>query len=347
MTQKNDDLNMDLQLNSYDFHLPVELIADRPVSDRHSSRLLVYDVKNDRVIHSSFLQLAEFLPQQSTIVLNQTKVFPGRVFGNKKSGGEAEIFFLNPVTREVLVRCRGKKKVGDRFVLPENVEVEIERIGDNSEFYLKAIPDFDWFSYLDRVASLPIPPYIRNGVADEQDKEQYQTVFAKEKGSVAAPTAGLHFTENVFQSLAHKNIQQAYVTLHVGAGTFFPVKTDSIIEHKMHREFYSIECDEWEKIKQAKFITAVGTTSLRTLESARRETNFICGQSHSTSLFLYPGQQIKGINALVTNFHLPKSSLLMLVSSLIGRKKALELYQLAIENKYRFYSYGDAMLILL
>ena len=341
----------DLLLSSYDYELPPHLIADRPAEGRVSSRLLVFNAKNNEIIHTYFYDLDKYLPSDSLMVLNQSKVFPCRLIGNKSSGGKVEVFFLEAYENEmecykVLIKSNGKKKVGDKYFFTDGLELELDFI-NNENFYVKSNIE-DMFSYLNEYAKIPIPPYIRDGESDEKDREDYQTVFAKEVGSVAAPTAGLHFTEETFKKLNSKNIEQAMVTLHVGLGTFAPVKVDNLAEHKMHKERFYIEDNHWQKIKQAKKRIAVGTTSLRTLESVwqRDLEAFRPDAIQETDIFIHPGKTVESIDALVTNFHLPKSTLLMLVSSLIGREKTLELYREAIEKEYRFFSYGDAMLIL-
>lgn len=335
----------DYQLSSYDYELPPELIAERPVPDRHSSRLLVYNEATDSVTHATFRDLPRFLPDHSTLIFNRSKVFPCRLLGKKSTGGEAEVFLLTlaPVVGayEALIGTTGKKKVGDTFYFGELV-ARIEVINPHGTFQVsfnvspEKLPEI-----LEKVAKIPIPPYIRNGESDEEDKKTYQTVYAKETGSVAAPTAGLHFSPELLSELEKKHTL-ATVTLHVGIGTFAKVKVENILEHKMHEEIYTIDSENIAKIKDAKFKVAVGTTSLRTLESFDRS-----GEATSaTSIFLHPGVEVKSIDALITNFHLPKSTLLMLVSSLIGREKTLWLYRLAVEERYRFFSYGDGMLIL-
>ncbi|MES2527037.1 MAG: tRNA preQ1(34) S-adenosylmethionine ribosyltransferase-isomerase QueA [Bdellovibrionota bacterium] len=335
----------DYQLSSYDYELPPELIAERPVPDRHSSRLLVYDEATDTVTHTTFRDLPRFLPDQSTIIFNRSKVFPCRLLGKKITGGEAEVFLLTltPVnnTYEALIRTTGKKKVGDTFHFGE-LSARIEVINGQGTFQVsfnvspEKLPEI-----LEKVAKIPIPPYIRNGESDDEDKKTYQTVYARETGSVAAPTAGLHFSPELLSELEKKHAL-ATVTLHVGIGTFAKVQVENILEHKMHEEFYTIDSDNLSKIGKAKFKVAVGTTTLRTLESFERSKN----PAGATSIFLYPGIEVKSIDALITNFHLPKSTLLMLVSSLIGREKTLWLYRLAVEERYRFFSYGDGMLII-
>lgn len=343
----------DFELSSYDYHLPPELIADRPVTDRHSSRLLVYNEESGEIIHSHFSQITNFLPPESTLVFNRSRVFPCRLLGKKSTGGEAEVFVLSLQTTDntypCLIRTTGKKKVGDLFHFGE-LTARIEDIGVEGTFKVSfnASPD-KFAALLEGIGKIPIPPYIRNGESDERDKQSYQTVFAKEVGSVAAPTAGLHFSEELLKKIEKEGHKLATVTLHVGMGTFAKVKTENILEHVMHEELYSIDQQNLQKIQEAQFRVAVGTTTLRSLESSYRNGNVVFNQGSgfaSTSIFLHPGVKVHSINALVTNFHLPKSTLLMLVSSLIGREKVLELYRIAIEEKYRFFSYGDGMLIL-
>ncbi len=332
-------------LSSYDFELPKALIADRPVPDRHSSKLLVYDEASGEIMHSTFRDIKEFLPQDSTLIFNRSKVFPCRLIGHKTSGGEAEVFILSLLHENnlylTLIRASGKRKVGDEFVFGP-LKVVLQHVKGDGTFLVSFNTTHEnLLNQLEIIGKIPIPPYIRKGESDEEDKKTYQTVFAKEMGSVAAPTAGLHFSQELLNNLEKAGHILATVTLHVGAGTFSPVKVENILEHKMHEEFYSIDQDNLRKIEAAKYRVAVGTTTLRTLESYHRNP-----LSRSTSIFLHPGQSVFSIDALVTNFHLPQSSLLMLVSALIGREKVLELYKIAVEKKYRFFSYGDGMLIL-
>lgn len=353
MVPHNDE---DLKLSSYDYELPESFIATRPVEGRHHSKLLVYRASTDEIIHTQFYKIAEFLPENSLLVLNQSKVFPCRLKATKESGGKAEIFVLSLVSHQgaysCLVRTTSKKKVGDLFNIPGGAKARIERNQENGEFLVSfSVPDLT--AYLDEFGIVPIPPYIRSGESDESDKTDYQTVYASQKGSVAAPTAGLHFTPDVFEKLKAKGIDQAFVTLHVGPGTFAPVKAENILEHKMHSEEYFVSELELHKLKEARLqnkkIFAVGTTSLRVLESSLNEQGEFAlepSKSYSTEIFLHPGKEVRSISGIITNFHLPRSTLLMLVSSLLGRKKTLELYEEAKKKDYRFFSYGDAMLII-
>lgn len=343
----------DFELKSYNFDLPKELIAARPVPDRHSSKLLVYRESTGEIIHSTFSEINKFLPEHSTLVFNRSKVFPCRLIGRKPSGGEAEVFILSLLHKnniyETMVRASGKRKEGDQFLFG-NLKAEIVKINGNGTFGVKFnVSHEELLNELEAIGKIPIPPYIRNGESDDEDKKTYQTVFAKETGSVAAPTAGLHFSDELLNKLKLNGHELATVTLHVGAGTFSPVKAENILEHKMHEEFFTIDQENLKIIQKASFRIAVGTTTLRTLESSWENGNvrFDAGDSmKSTSIFLHPGKEVHSIQALVTNFHLPESSLLMLVSALIGREKTLEIYDIAIRNQYRFFSYGDGMLIL-
>lgn len=342
----------DLLLESYNFELPESFIADRPVKGRSGSKLLVYYAKEDKIEHRHFYEIEDILPPESLLVLNESKVFPCRILGKKPSGGKCEVFLLSLLDKDgiypALIKTSGKKNVGDTFEFGDLVATIEQRVEDGSFLISFNVDSKALLDTLEDIGNIPIPPYIRNGIADEQDKENYQTVYAGTSGSVAAPTAGLHFTKELFDKLKKKNIDQAFVTLHVGAGTFKPVISESILDHKMHAESFMISKENLQKINKATKRFAVGTTSLRVLESTTDSDGFIHfdGDMRDTDIFLHPGKEVYSIDGLITNFHLPKSSLLMLVSSLIGREKTLELYEIAKENKYRFFSYGDAMLII-
>ena len=341
--------NPDLLTASYDYDFDESLIAKRPASPRDHSRLLVYHEETGVIEHRIFKELPELLNSGDQIVFNQSKVYPCRLLAQKSSGGKAELFLLSLESKSsqypVMIRSNGKKHIGDKYLLGE-FEFEIVSKGEEGVFWGRfSIDDSKLLDTLEKQGQVPIPPYIREGRADEKDKSDYQTIYAKESGSVAAPTAGLHFTSKVFSHLEQKGIDKAFVTLHVGMGTFKPVQTENILEHQMHSEIYQVDQENLEKIKTAKRRIAVGTTSLRVLESIYDNGDF-SKSAGETNIFLYPGVEVKSISGLLTNFHLPKSTLLMLVSSLIGREKTLELYKIAVAHKYRFYSYGDAMLIL-
>lgn len=345
-------MNPDLNLSNYHFELPENLIAERPAEGRHHSKLLVYDEASNTVYHDEFKNISKYLPEGSQLVMNQSKVVPCRLLGEKTTGAKTEIFILGPFgdsdIQNCMIRTGSKKKIGDTYLIPE-AKAEIVDINDDGTFQIKFTHDLNSLeNYLEAKALVPIPPYIRDGIADDKDKEDYQTVYAKDPGSVAAPTAGLHFTDEVFKSLEEKSIQRSFVTLHVGPGTFAPVKSETITDHKMHSEQFKVDSENLEKLNSNKPLFAVGTTSLRVLESTWTEKGFDikADKLFSTDIFLHPGKEVNSIQGMITNFHLPGSSLLMLVSAIIGREKTLELYKIAIDKKYRFYSYGDAMLIL-
>ncbi len=341
-------MNKDLKLSRYYYDLPDELIAKRPAEERHKSRLFVYNRSVDKVIHSNFLSLAYFLPKYSTLVLNDSKVFPSRLRGKKSTGGNVEVLLLEIKQTQgcykAMLKSNGKKPVGLEIDLSSGFKALVKR-REGNVFFLQFNESLE--RILEVCGRIPLPPYIRKGRADERDRADYQTLFAKHLGSVAAPTAGLHFNNKVFRTLEERHIQRAYVTLHVGAGTFETVKSESITSHNMHKETYFIDKENADKIQRAQKIFAVGTTSLRVLEKSQRVGGIVPNRIEQTDIFLYPGVEVQSIHGLVTNFHLPYSTLLMLVSALIGREKALALYKEAVCNKYRFTSYGDAMLILL
>lgn len=339
----------DLLLSSYHFDLPEELIAQRPAVE---SRLLVYKASTNEVIHDYFKNIGSYLPPEAFLVFNRSKVFPSRLLGTKQTGGKAELFLLSTQAVDgiypALIKTTSKKKVGDQYSFVPDLKATLKRINNDGTFGV-SFNTYDIIAFLEAHAKIPIPPYIRNGESDEQDRKNYQTIYAKEVGSVAAPTAGLHFTNELLEKLDSLNIKTAFVTLHVGLGTFKPVAVDSIKDHQMHSENFFFDEKNNDLINQArsekKKIFAVGTTSLRVLESSF-EKNLEPNKAYSTNIFLHPGVNIKSVDGLITNFHLPESTLLMLVSSMIGREKALELYEIAIKERYRFFSYGDGMLII-
>lgn len=348
-------MNPDLQLKNYDYHLPEELIAHRLAAKRESARLLVYDQVCDQVIHSTFAELAQFLEPNTTLFFNQSKVFPCRLRAQKTSGAQVEIFVLSVVGQirddlmlfPCLLKSSGKKRLGEILLLPDSTEAQICQIDQEKAVFYLSFSCGDLLSYLHLHAQMPIPPYIRQGHSDEQDKADYQTCFASDEqtGSVAAPTAGLHFSPELLKNLVDHGHKEEFLTLHVGLGTFSPVKVDNILEHQMHEESFCLDQQAWSALQAPTPKVAVGTTSLRAMESAIRMEQFEVQKQYSTDIFLYPGQKVQSITGLITNFHLPKSTLLMLVSSLIGREKTLELYEIAVKEKYKFFSYGDGMFI--
>ena len=338
-------------LGQYDYDLPQHLIAHRPSKERTEAKLMVYGMKSGKILHSRISELPGFIPKDHLLVCNNTKVFAARVKAKKITGGEAEVFFLTPFKDnqgrfEALIKARGKKSVGDRFTAGE-YEFSIEDV--LTEGFRIRFQDEN-LKLEDLHPTVPIPPYIRDGIADEQDTLDYQTSYAKHIGSIAAPTAGLHFNKQLLDKLEEQKIERANVTLHVGLGTFSPIRSENFKDHKMHSEKYFIEKENLEKIQSYKQnLIAVGTTSLRVLEASyasRLKEEFEADQMQETDIFLYPGKEIHSIKGLMTNFHLPKSSLLLLLSCFIGKDEALKLYKIAVEEEYRFFSYGDAMICL-
>ncbi len=337
--------------SSYFYELPEELIAQHPATPRDSSRMLYYNRAEDKVEHRVFRDIADILRPGDLLVINNTKVIPARLFGYDEKGREYEILLLKRIdyTRwEAILRPAKKAKIGSRIVINEELSLKIESIDPDNGVRIVEF-DFDgvFEDILDRVGNMPLPPYITEKLAD---KTRYQTVYAKVDGSAAAPTAGLHFTPELIQTLKDKGVEFAEVLLHVGLGTFRPVKCKNILEHKMHEEYYKVTEESAEKINKAisegRRVIAVGTTSVRTLESAAGEDGKVRAGEGYTSIFIYPPYKFKVINGLITNFHLPESTLVMLVSAFVGREKVLELYNLAVKEKYRFFSFGDATLFL-
>ena len=341
-----------MDVKDFYYDLPQELIAQDPLEDRSSSRLMVLDKITGEVEHRHFKDITEYLRPGDCLVINNTKVIPARLYGVKE-GTEAKIEILLLKRKEndiweTLVKPGKKCKIGTKIVFGEGIltgeVVDIVEEGNRLiQFHYEGIFE----EILDRLGQMPLPPYITHQL---QDKNRYQTVYAKYDGSAAAPTAGLHFTPELLQQVRDMGVEIAEVTLHVGLGTFRPVKETDVLKHHMHSEFYKIEQLEADKINKAKKeghrVIAVGTTSTRTLESAADENGFLTEKSGWTEIFIYPGYQFKVIDALITNFHLPESTLVMLVSALAGREHVLAAYETAVEEKYRFFSFGDAMFIV-
>ena len=334
-----------MKLSDFDFDLPQSLIAQYPSSNRTDSRLLVI---RDRLIDATFSQLGDFLKPNDLLVLNDTKVIPARLFGHKDSGGKVEILIqrlINEHEALVMIKSSRSPKIGSNVVLENNCSFKIREKKDG--IYKVDFESDSILKILNDIGHIPLPPYINRGYSKD-DQSRYQTVYAKNDGAVAAPTAGLHFDEELLSSLAIKGINHAFVTLHVGAGTFQPVKVENIKSHKMHSEFYEISTVTIDKIEQAKIlggrVIAIGTTAVRTLESASLNGK-LKPQKGDTEIFIYPGFKFQIVDAMITNFHLPKSSLLMLVSAFVGFDEMFNAYNHAITEKYRFFSYGDAMLL--
>lgn len=333
------------------YELPEELIAQEPLKDRSSSRLMVLDRKTGEITHKVFKDILQYVKKGDCLVINDTRVLPARLIGHRKeTGGKVEILLLvrkNLDEWEVLVRPGRKAKPGDRIEFGEGkLEAEILEVIEGGNRIVKFHYDGIFESILDELGDMPLPPYITHEL---EDKERYQTVYAKHEGSAAAPTAGLHFTPELLHQIENMGIKIAHVTLHVGLGTFRPVKAENILEHEMHSEYYIVEQKEADIINEVKRaggrIFAVGTTSTRTLESVADENGFVSAKSGWTNIFIYPGCSFKVIDCLITNFHLPESTLVMLVSAFAGKDHVLKAYEEAVKEKYRFFSFGDAMLI--
>ncbi len=334
-----------MRLSDFDFELPKSLIAQNPPENRTDSRLLV---PQSTIIDSFFHNIASFIKPGDLLVMNNTRVIPARLFGHKASGGKVEIMIerlLNDRQVLAMVKASRAPKI-DSFITLENGD-KAQIISKENGFYTLDFETDSLLDLLDNVGHIPLPPYIERS-DDQADLERYQTVFARHEGAVAAPTAGLHFDDDLLASLEEKGINHCFVTLHVGAGTFQPVKVDEITEHKMHSEYFEINQTTVDQINQTKEnggrIIAVGTTAVRSIESAAK-SGALKATKEETDIFIYPGYEFKIVDMLITNFHLPKSSLLMLVSAFIGRERMMEIYQHAIQEKYRFFSYGDAMLL--
>ena len=334
-----------MKLSDFDFDLPKSLVAQYPSKSRTDSKLLVL---RDILVDSTFSQLGDFLKPNDLLVLNDTKVIPARLFGHKDSGGKVEVLverLVNDHEALVMIKSSRSPKIGSYIILENKSRFIICDKKDG--IYTVDFGSFSILNVLNEIGHIPLPPYI-DRVDDNEDHNRYQTVYAKNDGAVAAPTAGLHFDELLLSSLEKKGISHAFITLHVGAGTFQPVKVEDIEGHKMHSEYYEISTETIDKIEQAKAIggriIAVGTTAVRALESASVNGKLI-NQKGDTDIFIYPGFKFQTVDAMITNFHLPKSSLLMLVSAFIGFDEMFETYRHAIKEQYRFFSYGDAMLL--
>lgn len=340
-----------MKVSEFDFYLPEELIAQEPISPRDMSRLIVLHKRERCIEHKRFYQITEFLHEGDLLVLNQTKVLPARLLGFKDTGANIEMVLLKRIKGdywECLVKPGKKLKPGTKVFFGDGeLQGEIINYTDSGGRIVKFIYKGIFEEVLDRLGEMPLPPYIQKEL---KDKNRYQTVYAKEQGSAAAPTAGLHFTEELFEQIKHKGVKTAFLTLHVGLGTFRPVKSENVEEHKMHSEYYSINEETALLINQTKDmgkrVVAVGTTSIRTLETVGDTKGRVQESSGWTDIFIYPGYRFKVVDAIITNFHLPKSSLIMLVSAFAGTDFVKEAYRVAIEEKYRFYSFGDAMLII-
>lgn len=349
-----------MNVSDFEYNLPEELIAQMPADKRENSRMMVLNRENHTIEHKHFYDIIDYFDENDLIVLNNTKVIPARLFGTKEStGAKIEVFLLNATEEgsniwEVLIKPSKRVKPGTVITICDELRINpLKKTEEAGEWLAELEHKGDLFDILHNVGNIPLPPYIERKIQTEEQKrfdmERYQTVYAKDEGSVAAPTAGLHFTPGILQKLKNKGVDIAYITLNVGLGTFRPVKCENILDHKMHSETFEISEDASDKInkalKQGKRITAIGTTTVRTLETAYAKFGEIKPCKDHSELFIYPPYDFKVINQLLTNFHLPKSTLLMLVSALAGKDFIFEGYKQAVENKYRFFSYGDCMLI--
>lgn len=337
-----------LLTSSYDFTLASELIATHPVEPRDSAKMLVYNRNSDTITHTYFYELENYIPKESALIFNDTKVIKARLYGQKESGGKVELLINRPLNAtEINVYIRGKVKVDMKIFFDENLTCKLVKLHEDGsrdvEFFQNEhlLRFEELLPIIEKIGHIPLPPYLQREDAKE-DESDYQTVFAAYEGAVAAPTASLHFTKEQHKRVC-KNFKHAYVTLHVGAGTFKPVEEREILNHPMHSEYYDVSKEAEDLIASDTPILCVGTTSTRTIEYYVQYGKKNHGEAN---LFLHPNNKPQRVNHLLTNFHLPKSTLLMLVASFVGVEKALALYEEAIQNKYRFYSYGDAMLII-
>ena len=343
---------MELKKSDFYFDLPQELIAQDPLADRSSSRLLHLDKNTGAVEHHIFKEVPGFLNPGDCLVLNNTKVIPARLLGEREgTGGHVEVLLLSRKEKDVwetLVKPGKKCKPGTRLVFGGGLlKAEVLETVEEGNRLIRFEYEGIWEELLDRLGEMPLPPYITHKL---QDKNRYQTVYAKYEGSAAAPTAGLHFTKELLKEIEERGIKIVYVTLHVGLGTFRPVKEENVLEHHMHSEWYQVSPEAAKTINETKAaggrVICVGTTSCRTIESAAGQDGIVKAGSGDTQIFIYPGYQFKVLDGLITNFHLPESTLVMLVSALAGRENVLAAYQEAILERYRFFSFGDAMIIV-
>ena len=340
-----------MKTSDFYFDLPEELIAQVPILDRSSSKLMVLDKETGEISHKIFKDIIDYLNPGDCLVLNNTRVIPARLIGSKEgTGGKIEFLLLKrneDDTWETLVKPGKRAKIGTRFSFGEGKLIaEVVGMGDDGARIVKFEYEGIFEEVLDELGNMPLPPYITERL---EERERYQTVYSKHNGSAAAPPAGLHFTDELLEKIKEKGVDLAFVTLHVGLGTFRPVKVDDVLEHDMHSEYYMVTQEAADKINRAKEnghrVITVGTTSTRTIESVADENGRMKEASGWTKIFIYPGYKFKVVDNLITNFHLPESTLIMLVSALAGKENVLNAYKCAVENKYRFFSFGDAMFI--
>lgn len=341
---------MILKKSDFDYDLPEELIAQTPAEPRDSSRLLVYRRDTKEIEHRIFREITEYLKAGDVLVVNRTRVLPARLFAQTEHGGRVEVLLLKRLNLdewEALVRPGKKCRIGTRLTVNGELSLEVTGITDSGERHVKFFYEGAFEDVLSRAGNMPLPPYIHEKL---KNPERYQTVYSKENGSAAAPTAGLHFTPELLEKIRGMGVEIAEVLLHVGLGTFRPVKEENVLDHKMHSEYYEVSGEAAEIVNRAKRegrrIIAVGTTSVRTLETVADENGFLQPCKGNTEIFIYPPYRFKCVDALITNFHLPESTLLMLVSALCSREEVMKIYEIAVKEKYRFFSFGDAMLIV-
>lgn len=342
---------MSTKLHDYDYYLPEELIGQQPREPRDHARLMLVDRENKKIEHKHFYDIIDYLHEGDILVRNSTKVIPARLFGHKETGGVLEILLIKRIdldTWECLLKPAKKLKLGQKLYVGQNNELvaELIEIKDDGNRVLKFTYEGAFEEVLDKLGNMPLPPYI---VESLKEKDRYQTVYAQRGESVAAPTAGLHFTKELLEKIEKKGIKIVDIFLEVGLGTFRPVQTEDVLDHKMHEEKFEIPQEAADIINKAKAegrrVISVGTTSTRALESSVDENGKVIAQKSSTEIFIYPGYKFKVVDALITNFHLPKSTLLMLVSAFSSREFMLDVYKIAVEEKYHFFSFGDAMFI--
>jgi len=339
-----------MDVKDFYYDLPEELIAQVPISKRDESRLLVLDRENKTIEHKIFKDILDYLKPGDCLVRNNTKVLPARIYGKKETGANVEFLLLNNIEGDIwesIVRPGNKLHVGTKVIFGDGLLIaEILEVMEGGTRKVKFTYNGIFNEILDQIGLMPLPPYIHEEL---KEKDRYQTVYAKHQGSAAAPTAGLHFTDELLEKIKEKGVEIANVTLHVGIGTFRPVKVEKIEDHHMQKEHYYIKQEDVEKINRAKQnggrIISVGTTSCRVLESVANEQGLVREVEGDTSIFIYPGYKFKCVDALITNFHLPESTLLMLVSALAGKEYIMKAYEEAVKEKYRFFSFGDAMFI--
>ncbi len=339
-----------LKKSDFWYDLPEELIAQTPAEPRDSSRLLVYHRDTKEIEHRIFRDITDYLKAGDVLVVNRTRVLPARIYARTVNGGAVEVLLLKRLALdewEVLVRPGKKCRPGTHLVVSEELALDVLSVTESGERIVKFVYDGTFEDILSRVGSMPLPPYIHEKLSDP---ERYQTVYSRENGSAAAPTAGLHFTPGLLEKIRGKGVEIAEVLLHVGLGTFRPVKEENVLDHKMHSEYYEVSEEAADIVNRAKRegrrVICVGTTSVRTVETVADKDGFLHACKGNTEIFIYPPYRFKCVDALITNFHLPESTLLMLVSALCTREEVLHVYDVAVKERYRFFSFGDAMLIV-